>query len=184
MKKFLSAAAFFGAAYAMSTTPVFALEVSFEDSLCPMEAIGEAELDSWAATLVASKGQMSDAQTAKLSESVNTCAKDLGWSRDDTVSALEFNLSIIAGSAIGDNLTAGGIDAESYESVLENRTAEDLQQILSDPENSPALKELTEKMVADFGDKLTDEITADLATYIAFMAQSQLSAMKMIGGGV
>jgi hypothetical protein len=181
MTKFILAAAFLGASSIVAASPASAFEVTIDEALCPIEAIGEAELASWSDTVAAAKGELSDKQTAKLGEVVATCAKDLSWSEKDTISAVEFNLSIISGTAIGDKLVAGGIDAVGYETVLENRSAEDLQQILTDPENSPALKDLSDKMIADLGDGLTDEITADLATYIAFMAQAQLSAMKMSG---
>jgi hypothetical protein len=181
MTKIILAAAFLVATSVVGASPALAFEVTIDDALCPIEAIGEAELDSWADTLAATKGELSDKQTAQLGEAVATCAQNLGWSEKDTTSVVEFNLSIIAGTAIGDKLAAGGIDAVGYETVLENRSAEDLQQILADPENSLALQDLTNMMVANFGEALTDEITGDLATYIAFMAQSQLSAMKMIG---
>ena len=181
MKRLLLAAALLGSASFVGAAPALAFDVSIDDTLCPIDIIGEAELDSWADTLVASKGQLSDAQEDRLVESKAVCAQNLGWSEKDTISALEFNLSVIASTAIGDSLKADGIDVISYEVVLENRSAADLRQVLEDPDNSIVLKEFTDKMLTDLGDKLTDEITADLATYIAFMAQAQLSAMKMSG---
>ena len=181
MKRFFVVAALLVSASFVGTTPAFAFDVSIDDALCPIEAVGDAEIDSWAASLVDAKGRMTDSQADILRASVKTCSEKLGWSQPDTISALEFNLAIIAGAAIGDRLTSDGIDAIGYEVVLENRSAEDLLQILEDPENSAALSDLTEKLIADFGEELTDEITSSIATYIAFMAQSQFSAMKLMG---
>lgn len=181
MKSYILTAALLGSAITFGLAPALAFNIENDDAMCPIEAIGEEELDSWASSLADGKGQMTDAQTDIFGAAVKSCAEKLSWSENDTVSALEFNLSIIAGTAIGDWLTSEGIDAVSYEVVLENRSAEDLRQVLNDPDNSPALKDLVDKLIADFGDDLTDETTADIATYIAFMAQSQLSAMKMMG---
>lgn len=181
MKNVVLTASLCGAAFCSSASPAFAFEVPIEQALCPFEAIGDNEIDIWGGALIESQGQMTEAQLEVLGKSVKDCAEKLNWTEADTVSALEFNIAIIGSTAIGDKLEADGIDAVAYETVLENRTAEELQQILDDPENSPALDELTEKMIAEFGDKLTDEITGDLATYIAFMAQAQFSAVKMLG---
>lgn len=181
MKKFVLVAAFLAVSSMFGASSALAFEVTIDEALCPIKAIGDAELASWSDTLAAAKGELSDKQTAKLGEVVATCANDLNWNEKDTISVVEFNLSIISSTAIGDKLAAGGIDAVGYETVLENRSTKDLEQILTDPENSPALKELTDKLIAEFGDDLTDEIAGDLATYIAFMAQSQLSAIKMMG---
>jgi hypothetical protein len=180
MKRFFTAATLSISAVVLVPTPAFALAVELDDALCPIEGIGEAELDSWTASLADSQGEMNDAQTDTLGASVQACAEKLGWNESDTLSAVEFNISIIASTAIGDKLTSDGVNAVDYEVVLENRSADDLRQVMADPDNSPAVKELIDKMIADLGDGLTDEIAADLAAYIAFMAQSQLSAMKMM----
>ena len=180
MKTFFLAAAFVCATSITGSTPAFAFTIELDDALCPIEGIGDAELDSWSASLADSQGEMTDAQTDILGASVKACAEKLGWSESDTLSAVEFNISIIASTAIGYELTSDGVNAVDYEVVLENRSADDLRQVLDDPDNSPAVKELIDKMIADLGDDLTDEIAADLAAYIAFMAQSQLSAMKMM----
>jgi hypothetical protein len=181
MQRFLLAAVLSSSAFIISTTPALAFAVEPADTICPIEVIGEAELNNWASSLVESRGEMSDAQANALGAAVATCAEKHGWNESDIESAVEFNLSIIAGTAIGDKLTEDGIDAVGYEVVLDNRSAEELQQLLNDPDNSPALKELTDRLVADFGNELTDEITAGVAAYIAFMAQSQFAAMKMMG---
>jgi hypothetical protein len=181
MKTFFLAAAFVCAASITGVTPAFAFAIELDDVLCPMEGIDEAELGSWSASIADSQGEMTDAQAEILGASVKACAEKLGWSESDVISAVEFNVSIIASTAIGDKLTADGINAVSYDTILDDRSADDLRQILDDPENSQALKDLTDKLIAEFGDDLTDKITGDLASYIAFMAQSQLSAMKMMG---
>lgn len=181
MTKFLLTAALLVLASFVGTTPAIAFGVSIDDALCPIDAVGEAEIDSWADSLVDAKGRMTDAQADILRASVQICAEKFGWSESETVSALELNLSIIAATAIGDRLMTEGVDAVEYEVVLENRSGKDLLQILEDPENSAALSDLTEKLIADFGEQLTDEITASIATYVAFMAQSQFSAMTLMG---
>lgn len=151
-------------AFIITSTPAVAFDRDPGDIICPIEVIGEAELNSWASSLVEPKGEMSDAQTDALGMAVGTCADKHDWDESDIESAIEFYLSIISSSAIGDKLTADGIDAVSYEVVLENRSAEELLQLLNDPDNSPALKELTNRLVADFGNELTEEITANIAT--------------------
>ena len=181
MKRFLFAAALLVSASFVGTTPGLAYDVSIDDALCPIDALGDAEIDSWADSLVDAKGRMTDAQADVLRASVQTCAEKFGWSDSEMISAMEFNLSIIAATAIGDRLMTEGVDAVEYEVVLEKRSAEDLLQILEDPENSAALSDLTEKLIADFGEELTEDITASVATYVAFMAQSQFSAMKLMG---
>jgi hypothetical protein len=182
MKNYILTAALLASASFCSATPALAIVIEIEDALCPIETIGEAELDSWSSTLVDTYGQLTDAQTDKLGAALNTCAEKFSWSEKDSVSALEFNLSVIASTAIGDKLKADGIDAEGYETVLDDRSAAELKQVLDDPENSAALKALTDLIVADFGEKLTDEIIADIATYVAFVAQSRFSALKLMGG--
>lgn len=181
MKKALLAVAQLAIAATIAPTAASAFDVSIDDVVCPMETIGEDVLNEWAMPIAEAKGKLSDAQLDVLSTAVSSCAKNFGWDEADTESSLEFNLSIIAATAISDSLAAIDIDAVSYESVLENRSAKELQQVLDDPENSPALKELTQKIISNFGDRLTDDITADISMYVAFMAQSQLSAMKMMG---
>jgi hypothetical protein len=182
MKRYILAAALLTSASFVGATPAFAFGIEIGDALCPIETIGDAELDSWSRTLVDTNGQLTDAQTDKLGAALNTCVEKFSWSENDRVSALEFNLAVIASTAIGDKLSAAGIDAEGYETVLDDRSAAELKQVLDDPENSAALTALTDLIVGDFGEKLTDEITADIATYVAFVAQSRFSALKLLGG--
>jgi hypothetical protein len=65
--------------------------------------------------------------------------------------------------------------------VLEDRSAEELQQIMNDPSNSPALVKLSEMLTADLGSKLTDKMAKDMGGYIALMATAQYASMKMMG---
>ena len=181
MSRFFIAAALCGAVTVLLSTPASAFEVSEDHFMCPMETIGEDELNTWTGGLAAAKGTMDSGQTEMLGKAVATCAKKYNWSKSDAVSALEFNLAIIIGLAIEDALLSNGVFAPDYDVVIENRTTAELQQILDDPTNSPALKQLTEMMIAELGDKLTDEVAEDLGSYIALKAQSQLSAMKMMG---
>ncbi len=163
------------------SAPVSAFEIPLDQSICPIETIGEAEIDIWGDTLATTNGELSDAQLDSLSDAIATCSQKHGWNDADTKSVLEFNISIIAATAIADKLTSNGVDAEAYETVLDDATEEDLQQILQDSENSAVLGKLTEMMVADLGEKLTDQIAGDLGAYIAFMAQARYSSMKMLG---
>jgi hypothetical protein len=109
------------------------------------------------------------------------CGQKLGWSEDDGASALELHMAILGGTALSENLLANGVNAEYYETVLQDRSAEELEQILTDPDNSPALVQLAELMLEKLGSDLNDQIAGDLGTYIAFTAQSQYSTMKMMG---
>lgn len=179
MKKFF-AAALLGFASSVGFTPISAFDVSSDETLCPIETIGDAEIDSWSASLAESKGAMSEAQAAILGTSVRTCAQKLGWSEKDMVSAFTFNLSVIGSTALSEKLFDAGIDAVDYEVVLDDLTAEQLREVLSETENSPVWDMLTEKLIDDFGEKLTDETTADVATYIAFTAQARISSMEML----
>lgn len=181
MKRFYTAAALCAMATALLPTSASAFEVSVDETMCPMETVGDAELDTWADGLAAAKGQMDDGQAEILRQAVGACAKKHNWTESDAISALEFNLAIIMGTAMSDALMLNGVFAPDFEVVLENRSADELRQILDDPENSPALKQVTEMIVSELGDELTDEIAGDLGSFIGFMAQSQLSAMKMMG---
>lgn len=163
------------------SAPVSAFEIPLDQSLCPIETIGEAEIDIWGDTLATTNGELSDAQLKSLSDAIASCSQTHGWNDDDTRSVLDFNISIIAATAIADKLTSNGVDAAAYETVLDDATEEDLQQVLQDAENSAAIKKLTEMMIADLGENLTEQIAGDLGAYIAFMAQAQYSSLKMLG---
>lgn len=163
------------------SAPVSAFEISIDQSICPIETIGEAEIDTWGDTLATTNGELSDAQLDSLSAAIASCSQTHGWNDDDTKSVLEFNISIIAATAIADKLTSKGVDAAAYETVLDDATEEDLQQVLQDAENSAVIKKLTDMMIADLGENLTEQTATDLGAYIAFMAQAQYSSMKMLG---
>jgi hypothetical protein len=182
MKKYILWAAGVASLGAMAAPlPALAFDVSIEHSVCPLESIGETEIDAWGVALAKTNGEMSDSQLESLSAAIASCAQQHKWSEDDTKSVLEFNISIIAATAIADKLTLSGVDAEAYERVLDNASEEDLLQVLNDSENSPVIKNLTDKMIAELGDGLTDQIAGDLGSYIAFMAQAQYSSLKMLG---
>jgi hypothetical protein len=182
MKKYILWAAGVASLGAMAAPlPALAFDVSIEHSVCPLESIGETEIDAWGVALAKTNGEMSDSQLESLSAAIASCAQQHKWSEDDTKSVLEFNISIIAATAIADKLTLSGVDAEAYERVLDNASEEDLLQVLNDSENSAVIKKLTDKMIAELGDGLTDQIASDLGSYIAFMAQAQYSSLKMLG---
>lgn len=180
-KHILWAAGVAGLSAMAAPSPVLAFDVSIEHSVCPLETIGETELDAWGAALAKTNGEMSDSQLDSLSAALATCSQQHSWSEDDTKSVLEFNISIIAATAIADKLTLSGVDAEAYETVLDDASQDDLLQVLNDSENSAVIKKLTDKMIAELGDGLTDQIAGDLGSYIAFMAQAQYSSLKMLG---
>jgi hypothetical protein len=169
------------AATTMLPSAASAFTVTMDQALCPLETIGDTELDSWASALQASSGALSDDQNAKIAEAIGLCAQKNGWNDSDILPVSEFNIAIVSSIGVSDRLTAKGLDPVRYEAVLENRSPQDLRQLLDDPENSPALNQATEMLIAEVGDKLTDEIAADLGAYIAFTAQSQLAALKMLG---
>ena len=158
-----------------------ALDVASDDMLCPLESISESEMEAWSPTLSANKGQLNDAQLDRLVSVVLECGQKLGWSEDDGASALELHMAILGGTALSENLLANGVNAEYYETVLQDRSAQELEQILTDPDNSPALVQLAELMIENLGSDLNDQIAGDLGTYIAFTAQSRYSTMKMMG---
>lgn len=180
MPKIVMKLAVCAAALFVLPTSATAFEVDLEQMLCPIETVGEAEVDTWGDVLQKTNGELQDTHIDKLTNAVATCVTTHGWNEDDTKSVVEFNIAIIGATAMERKLSAKSVDAVSYESVLDDQSAEALIQILMDSENSPVLRKLTERMIADLGDSLTDEIAGDLGAYIAFMAQAQYSTMKMM----
>lgn len=181
MSRFFIAAALCGAVTVLLSTPASAFEVSEDHFMCPMETIGEDELNTWTGGLAAAKGTMDSGQTQMLAKAVAACAQKHSWSESDAISVLELNVSIISGLAIDEALLSNGVFAPDYVAVLADKSETELQQILEDPDKSPALKQLSEMMVAELGDELTAEIASDLGAYIAFKVQAHLSMMKMRG---
>jgi hypothetical protein len=181
MTKAIFAALLWGVGIAAGSAPASALEVSLDHTLCPIETIGETEVDTWGDALAKSDGAYSDAQMGMLVDAISSCAVKHGWSKDDIASVTDFNLAIISATALADQLADSGVDAVAYESVLEDRSAEELQQIMNDPSNSPALVKLSEMLTADLGSTLTDKMAEDMGGYIALMATAQYASMKMMG---
>ena len=161
--------------------PASAFEISIEAFLCPIESLNEIDTEDWSPTLAENNGQLNEAQLDQLTSAVLGCAEKLNWSEDDTASALELSLAILGGTAMSDKLLLNGVSAEYYEIVLDDRTNDELRQILSDPSNSPALDQLAAMMVEELGSTLTDEIAGDLGAYIGFTAQSRYSTLKLMG---
>lgn len=160
--------------------PSFAAEKAFEQIMCPIETMGEAEMDGWGASLAENNGDLSDTQLDLLTKAVQSCAATNHWTESDAQSAFGFNLTVIGMTAMADKLTAIGLDPEIYEAVLENRSPADLQKIMDDPENSSAILQATEILIEDFGSDVSDEIAADVGRYLAYAAQSRLSALELL----
>lgn len=181
MKKNIGACVLLAVSAAGIPSAAFAFEVSMEQATCPIVTLGDAELDGWAGSLSTSNGELTGDQQNKLAAAVRTCADKNGWNETDIAQVAEFNVAVLVSTGISDRLKAKNVDAERYETVLDDVATDDLQLVLNDPENSQILKKVTDMLVEDLGDKLTDEIAADVGSYIALMAQSQLVAMKMLG---
>jgi hypothetical protein len=180
MKKMLLMAALYGATAMLTPTAASAYEVSMDDVLCPITTLGDEQLEDWGKTLADTDGELSIQQELILTTALMNCAEEKGWSETGTQAAQTFNISMLGSAAIKKNLNTTGIDPESYEVVLENRSPEELQQFLNEPASSPVLQQLAEMIKRDLGDNSTDKIVEKLASYVAFSARAQLAAMAIM----
>lgn len=170
-------AAIFSAALGCAL-PAYASDLSMKDVLCPLEQLGEPELNKWHEGLVAANGELTDAQYDKIEAAIDICAEDNGWGDADAVAAFEFNVSIISGTALEEKLAGLGVNTIEFEALLDEKSPDDLQAIFRDPENSAILRQATDMLVSKMGDKWTQEMSANLGRYFAHLAQSRLAARR------
>ncbi|HMS20479.1 hypothetical protein [uncultured Sphingorhabdus sp.] len=175
--KLAAGAAIFSAALGCAL-PAYASDLSMKDVLCPLEQLGEPELNSWHEGLVAANGELTDAQYAKIEAAIDICAEDNAWGDADAVAAFEFNVSIISGTALEEKLADLGVNTIEFEALLDEKSPDDLQTIFRDPENSAILRQANDMLVSKMGDKWTQEMSANLGRYFAHLAQSRLAARR------
>ncbi|RDV07472.1 hypothetical protein DXH95_09055 [Sphingorhabdus pulchriflava] len=149
-----------------------------KDVLCPLERLGEPELNSWHDGLVAANGELTDAQYDKIEAAIDICAEDNGWGDADALAAFEFNVSIISGAALEEKLTGLGVKIIEYEALLDGKSTEELHEIIKDSENSAILRQAAGMLVSEMGDKWTQEMSDNLGRYFAHLAESRLAARR------
>jgi hypothetical protein len=87
---------------------------------------------------------------------------------------------LISATAVADNLMEQGVDPIPYELALENRSSDELQAMIDDPDNNVHMKSVYTMLEAELGSSLTADISANMIDYIVLMAVAQKAMMQLI----
>lgn len=183
MRFWILSAAFLAATVPMAV-PAYAYGMSFEQAMCPLEKLGDAEADALSKAFVnLDNNSLFDAQMEKLQVAVNGCAGEYSWAKTDSQFALDFAMALVAGAGLEEKLGSFGITASDYENEIDAGRPADWQKLADDPENSPLMGTAIDKLVADKGDQATAEISGYLAAYLVSAAKTRLLTLKLIENG-
>jgi hypothetical protein len=149
--------------------------------LCPIETLGDAEAEALSVVLSEPDAAVSDSDAAKLQTAVNGCAQRHGWNSTESGRSLQVSLSMISALGVETKLAAQGIDVIAYEALLENKSADDLQALLDEPEGNAILIAAIEKLQKEQGNKSDGDTAGYVAAYLVHVAQVQLLTMEAMG---
>jgi hypothetical protein len=181
--KFIGTAAALAAAAFGAATPAAAYSVSIDQAVCPMDVLGEEGAEALSRELSAATGKPSDMQIERLTTATNSCAAKHGWSKEDSQSALDFNLAIISAIGLEEKLRASGVEASEFESVLDEQTPDALQAVVDGGTDNPIIDKAIEMLAVQQGDRVNAEMAGNLGAYLVHVARTQLLAMNMIDVG-
>jgi hypothetical protein len=183
MKYWIVTAGFL-AATAQMAAPAHAFGMSFEQVMCPLEKLGEAEGEALSkAFVILDDSSAFDAQMEKLHQAINSCAGEHSWANADSQFALDFTMALVAGVATEEKLASFDIVASDFDTWLDDGGPTDWQKLADDPENSELMQAAIDQLVVEKGDSATEEISGYLGAYLVSVAKSRLLALELIDNG-
>lgn len=163
------------------SAPAFAQADLQEQLMCAIETMDEATAEALSRTLGVPGASATDAQLAPLNQAMASCATKYGWSKQDSDAKFAFNMSMLSALGMAETLTTMGVDAVTYESVLENQPTDQLEAVLTDPENSQILRTAINQLKAEKGGAANPEMAGLLAAYLVHVTEAQMLTMEMMG---
>lgn len=167
------------AALACVPTLSHAAPMPFEEMMCPLDTIGEAELNSWQPLLIESGGILSEAQFDRIHFATGKCAVKHGWSEADTASVFEANAGLVTSTAMADILAEAGVDLVPFDVEINNLSLSELRAISEDPDNDPNMLRMLDMLRGDMGSAMTDEIGYHLVNFITVSAMVQVATINL-----